>query len=169
MRRLVWITVAASAVLSIFLMAGCADTQDTESVPTAANVTADALTPTAVPTEEPTEAPPTPEPTPEIMVIDPVGDDWPAEFLQFPKYSGDGALISSEISEDRRVMTRTYSKMSEYSIANYQEQLRRQDFVSNDNADFLRGLDTVILVWSYTVNGSTGSVTLKWEIRPAEE
>ena len=124
-------------------------------------------TPTATPTVEPTA---TPEPNDEEettggLVIDPVGQgDWPSAFLLFPKYSGDGALVSSDVNEANTVMTRVYTGLTEYSVANYQDQLRKQDFVSNDNADFLKYLDSTILTWSYTVNGSNGEVTFIWKI-----
>ncbi|MBR5136587.1 MAG: hypothetical protein IKV30_01000 [Clostridia bacterium] len=127
--------------------------------------------PTPTPTVEPTA---TPDPNGEEettggLVVDPIGQDgWPAAFLLFPKYSGEGELISTDVNEANTVMTRVYTGLTEYSVANYQDQLRKQDFVSNANADFLKSMDTTVLTWSYTVNGSNGQVTFIWKIGTTE-
>ena len=150
-------------ILSMAFMVSCG--QDT----TAGNTTDPTATPS--PTVEPTSTP-DPEGGEETtggLAVDPIGQgDWPTAFLLFPKYSGEGQLLSSDVNEANTVMTRVYSGLTEYSIANYQDQLRKQDFVSNANADFLKSMDTAVLTWSYTVNGSNGHVTFIWKIGTTE-
>lgn len=155
-------------VLVIFMafltLAGCGGQDITEE--NTGDITTPAPTPISSPTATPTAGP---EETTGGLVVDPVGQDgWPSAFLQFPKYAGDGKLISSDVNEANTVMTRVYTDLTEYSIANYQSQLRLQDFVSNANADFLKSMDKVVLAWSYTVNGSTGEVTFIWKITTTE-
>lgn len=159
--------------MSMVVMTACGGDKTVDSTP---DTTVDA--PTAAPSSAPTSDPngtqdvtgDPPEENTENMVIDPVGnEDWPAEFLLFPKYSGEGELLSSDVNENATVMTRVFTDLTEYSIANYQDQLRKQDFVSNENADFLKYIGSAVLTWSYTVNGSTGQVTFIWKITQVEE
>ncbi len=164
-RVLTTLTISLALMLSLLLMTACGGDKTVDA-------TTDATpTPTAQPTDVPSDQPTAPpEDTTGELIIDPMGqDNWPAEFLLFPKYSGEGELLSTDVNEANTVMTRVYLGLTEYSIANYQDQLRKQDFVSNSNADFLKSMDTAVLTWSYTVNGSNGQVTFIWKIGTTED
>lgn len=153
--------------LSLVLLTACGGDKTVDATP---DTTVDVPTPTPTPDAGSDETTGDPEDTTEDMVIDPVGhDDWPAAFLLFPKYSGEGELLSSDVNENSTVMIRVFSGLTEYSIANYQDQLRKQDFVSNENADFLKYIGSAVLTWSYTVNGSNGEVTFIWKITQVEQ
>ena len=82
-------------MMSMVLLTACGGDKTVDATPDA---TVDAPTPTPTPDVGSDETTGDPEDTTEEMVIDPVGhDDWPAAFLLFPKYSGEGELLSQPV------------------------------------------------------------------------